>query len=404
MRQAQNEMTARGRLLLVSCAVVLMSVGTGRAAAPIQRSEPLARVSVEISSNIIFVPVTINGQGPYWFELDSGFQNCAIERALAKSLDLKVGANQLIDAPGGKLERATITGVTLRIANTEIPNPRVSSLDVKQFEPFFGHLVAGILGYDLFHAFVVEIDYEHKMLALYDPASFKYGGSGKGVAIDTALRQPYVIATAIAENGTRAQGRFELDTGSLDPVNLNLPFAKKHAIGEASGRSRAIHGRSVGGETTGLLIRLRSVQMGALRIVSPYSSIVDEAVDRAGQISSEVLRRFTITFDYSRKRVYLQKNAFFSLPFEVDMAGWFVIAAGESLKGRKVFLVMNESPAAEAGVKEGDEILSVDDHAVSALSLDGLRDLFKQEGATRRVRLARDGKAFDIVIRLRRLL
>ena len=127
-------------------------------------------------------------------------------------------------------------------------------------------------------------------------------------------------------------------------------------------------------------------------------------MDRAGQISSEVLRRFTITFDYSRKRVYLQKNAFFNQPFEVDMAGWFVIAAGESLNGRKVFLVMNDSPAAEAGVKEGDEILSVDDHAVSALSLDGLRDLFKQEGATRRVRLARDGKAFDIVIRLKRLL
>jgi len=390
------------RLFVLAAFFSIMT--TSLVAADNRRSKPLAKISVEISSNIVFVPVNINGQGPYWFVLDTGFQNCVIEQTLAKSMGLNVGASQRSDAPGGQVEHATITGVSLKIAQAEIPKPTVSSLDVKQFEPFFGHHIDGILGYDLFQAYVVEIDYERKMLTLYESASFRYGGSGKPLVIDTTPQQPYVIATVISENGKRSHGRFELDTGSLDAVNLNLPFAKKHAIGEASKRTLNVHGRSLGGETTGLLLRLATLEMGEFRIPLPYSSIVEDDVDRAGQISAEVLHRFTLTFDYSRKRVYLQKNIFFNRPFDIDMAGWFVIAAEPSLNGRKVFLVMNDSPAADAGVKEGDEIISVDNRAVSTISLDGLRKMFKQSGANRRVRLRRDGKEFDILINLRKLL
>lgn len=389
-------------VLAIGALGIVMAAGC--AASPKTHPEPLARVTTQVSSSIMFVPVTINEHGPFWFELDTGFQNCAIERSLAKTLGLAVGPLEHIEAPGGTIERATITGARLAVAGHELVNPRISSLDLTSFGPFFGRAPDGILGYDFLRQYVVVLDYETRAIEIYDPASYKNDNSDSGIVLDTSPLQPYVTAAITTADGRRAEGRFLIDTGSIDPVNFNTPFAERYSIGESTPRVLKVRGRSIGGETAGLLVRVAALEVGGVRFSGPVASIVTDAVDRAGQISGETLRRTTITFDYSRNRMFLKPNRAARDPFESDMAGWYIVAGGNDLRDRVVFLVIEGTPAAKAGVHEGDLIVSVDGRPAQDMTLDEIRSLFQVENAVRRVQLARGGKMMEVTLTLRRLL
>jgi predicted metalloprotease with PDZ domain len=160
----------------------------------------------------------------------------------------------------------------------------------------------------------------------------------------------------------------------------------------------------MGGETAGLLARVAALELGGVRFSDPIASIVPDAVDRAGQISGETLRRATITFDCSCNRMFLKPNRAARDPFESDMAGWYIVAGGSDLRDRVVFLVLEGSPAAKAGVQEGDRIVTVDGRRAQDMSLDEIRRLFQVEKAARRVRLARGDKMIEVTLTLRKLL
>ncbi|HEX9130501.1 MAG TPA: aspartyl protease family protein [Gemmatimonadaceae bacterium] len=368
------------------------------------RAASLARIPVQVQGGIVFVPTTINGKGPFWFELDSGFQNCAIDRALVSTLGLSVGERQNINAPGGSVERATVMGAELSVAGRVVENAAISALDLSPFGPFFGRAPDGILGYDFFRSNVIEVDYEQHTLTLFDVASFQRPDHAISLPIDTVLRQPYVAATVVTRDGRRVTGRFEIDTGSMDALNLNTPFAVASNIPLVGADVLAARGRSIGGETQAVLIRVVALEMSGLTVSAPIASVVEDAVDRAGQISAETLRRFTVTFDYSRNVLHLVRNATFGTSFDLDMAGWFIIAAGANLDGRKVFLVLDGSPAAEAGVTQGDVLLRVDGRPVASYTLDQLRALFKVPSKTYHVELMRGEQTLVAKITTRRLL
>jgi len=398
----QNGRSIRDSIFAVGALGIALVAGCAGPAK--KHAEPLARVNTQVTSSIMFVPVTINGRGPYWFELDTGFQNCAIERSLVKKLGLAVGPLERIQAPGGTIERATVTGARLAVAGQELADPRISSLDLTSFGPFFGRAPDGILGYDFLKQYVVVLDYENRAVEIYDPASYDRDGTDRGIALDTSSRQPYVTAVVVTADGRRAEGRFLIDTGSSDAVNLNTPFAERHSIGESTPRVLKVRGRSIGGETSALLTRVAALELGGVRFSDPVASIVEDAVDRAGQISGETLRRTTITFDYSRNRVFLKPNRAARDSFEFDMAGWYIVAGGADLRDRVVFLVLEGSPAAKSGVKEGDRIVSVDGRRAQDMGLDEIRRLFQVEKATRRVQLARGHRIVEVTLTLQKLL
>lgn len=406
---ARSRKRPKGRLVFFLAAglpsLTLSLTGTAQLP-PRQTPAVHAVVTVDFSlyGPIILVPLHVNDSKTLWFELDSGFQNSVIDPKWVKPLGLKAGQKQRVAAPGGVIERATVTGATLRLPGLDISNQVFSAIDQSVFGPFFGHQVDGILGYDFLNRFVVQIDYARRRLTLYETGAYEYVGSGEAIPIDLSSRQPYVTATVRRSDEITASGRFEIDTGSMDTVNLNTPFAEANRIPTPGAPSLAVRGRSLGGETTALLTRIGSLELGSIRLERPVTSIVTDEVDRAGQISGEVLRRFTVIFDYSRRRMILEKNRHFAEPFEADMSGCFFVAAGSRLEQRKAFLVIQSSPADRAGVRAGDILEAVDGRPASGFSLNELREMLKKEGRSYRMTFRRDGRQFRVDLKLRRLL
>jgi membrane-associated protease RseP (regulator of RpoE activity) len=127
--------------------------------------------------------------------------------------------------------------------------------------------------------------------------------------------------------------------------------------------------------------------------------------DYAGILGGEILRRFTVIFDYSRRRMILEPNAHFDQPHDHDKSGLLWRAVGKSFNSFKVFQVIDNSPAAEAGLREGDTLEAVNGAPAASLTLEQLRRNFAQaEGTEYTLRISREGKPAETKLRLRRLL
>ncbi|MCO5996409.1 retropepsin-like aspartic protease [Actinoallomurus rhizosphaericola] len=105
---------------------------------------------------LLFVPVRVNGTGPYDFVLDTGSSNSSVDRSLVRRLRLpRTGQEHRVQGVTGsglvpivKIRRWTIGGVPLRATSLAVVD--------------LGMGVAGLLGSDeLRHFSSVTLDFQH---------------------------------------------------------------------------------------------------------------------------------------------------------------------------------------------------------------------------------------------------
>ncbi len=126
------------------------------------------------------------------------------------------------------------------------------------------------------------------------------------------------------------------------------------------------------------------------------------AEDNDGPIGNEIMRRFKVTIDYSRRRMMLEPNSQLSQPFESDMSGIVIDAEGKDCRIFKVEDVTEKSPAADAGILNGDEIVAIDGKPANQFTSSRIEKLLMQDGTVRWLTLRRDGKIRLATIKLRR--
>ncbi len=114
-----------------------------------------------------------------------------------------------------------------------------------------------------------------------------------------------------------------------------------------------------------------------------------------GTIGGSVLSRFRVIFDYPHQQMILEPASDFSEPWAADASGVILRAGGAGLTTISVLHVLNNTPAAAAGIKEGDIIVSVDQQETSDLGLEGIRRLFTNR-AKHSLQLRRGQQAVDL--------
>jgi C-terminal processing protease CtpA/Prc len=138
----------------------------------------------------------------------------------------------------------------------------------------------------------------------------------------------------------------------------------------------------------------------------PNAADVHRRVDvpRNGNVGYELLKRFAMVVDYPHQRLLLRPNVRFRDPFEHDMCGIELLAAGPNFRRFIVLRVMPNSPAEAAGLREDDELLSINFMPADAYSLTQLdRMLHSDDGRTIFMILRRpDGDLHSAALRLKR--
>ena len=122
----------------------------------------------------------------------------------------------------------------------------------------------------------------------------------------------------------------------------------------------------------------------------------------AGNVGTGILKQFNITFDYLHHRLYFEKNANFGQPDVFNRSG---LAVQITAEGPVVATVLENSPAAEAGISAGDLLTAIDGWQGDQITAERLFDILGQQpGSIVRLSIGHLGTTRDLQIKLRDIL
>jgi hypothetical protein len=395
----------RMKLLLL---ILVVATAAAAPAAPVKvdGGQTSFKVPFRLIDNRVFVEVKVNGQGPFHFILDTGASG-TIMRPAAQRLGLKI-VNE--SQQRGVGEKTVASGET-HLNELQIGDAHFYDLDIgvlsddDSAEVFGTQPLDGIIGLEVFQELVAKHDYIHKELTFTLPEKFNYRGSGSVVPFERPRQIPVIEAEL---DGVR--GKFGVDTGARSAMLLYGPWTdSNHLRQKYNPKLEGVTGWGIGGPVRSQLARAQSLKFGETSVqdivirLSLQKSGLTTSSSMAGLIGPGVLSQFDVTFDYARKRIIFEKNSEYGRHDSWERAGMWLGQEGDHFH---VVDVIAGSPAAQAGIKTGDVVTSIDGEKASSYFLPDFRDsLRKLPAGTRMIfQISSGGKARDVTIVLRDLV
>jgi hypothetical protein len=364
------------------------------------------QIPIEVHNNLVVVPVFLNGMLPLKFILDTGVRTAILtQKAFTDILDLPYSRKYTISGPGGvKLVDAYVTN------NVSIELPGVTGRghallvlaeDYLELRNYLGTDVHGILGYELFSRFIVEIDYNKKMLTLVAPEIFQPKRKFQKIPIRVEDTKPYVNAEVTLADGTRIITKLLVDSGASHGLMLEPSSDERIKVPENYVSSSI--GRGLGGDIVGKVGRIQALELGGYRLEnvvarfpdpnSYFDSLKMGSTPRNGAIGGEVLTRFTVIFNFPKEEMYLKKQGSLTKGFHFNLSGLNIKAKGSSLGIFEITDVRKLSAGDKAGIQVGDIILSINGIGSKDLNLSIINGFFNYgPGKKIRMELNRQGK------------
>lgn len=280
-----------------------------------------ASIHFQLAESLIYMQASLNGSQPLWMMLDTGSSLTVFDQSVAKTLGLRSLGEGIVYGPGqGSAQKlAFASHATIRFAGTELGDQTVATLPLEWFSREVGRSTDGFLGSNVFRNYVVEIDYENQVLRLHDPATYSYSGSGQRLPLQFIWDNiPSVRAEVFAQDGTAISGTFLIDSGATTAVWLTKAFSELHPeLLSAAETIEVENVVAVGGELSTRLGRLPAVRLGGLVVSMPLTQFsqntsgIFATPDLTGVIGAQMLRRFTVIFDYAHREMILEPNEHF---------------------------------------------------------------------------------------------
>ena len=281
----------------------------------------VVEVPFEVESGLMVIPVSINGSRPFRYGFDTGASGAIhFDPAIVDSLNLKItGEIQVRGAGGGgAISNARIAeNVNFNIGGIELLN---GHLALRGFR-WWPH---GVIGLPIFGNLVVEVDWEKQVIRFYEPAKYKYSGSGivLPLTFDEGGR-PYTMASVAVAGEKTTPVKLVVDSGASHALSLDVGSNSEISLPE--GATKTVLGRGAGGEVTGHTGRVSTLEFGGQTFKNVPTSFPDSSSGTAGingrhgNLGSGILRRFKVIYDYSRKQMIVEPNKFTNNPFGTPM-------------------------------------------------------------------------------------
>jgi len=374
-----------------------------------------ARIPIQIYNNLIIAPVILNGQVPLKFIIDTGVRTAILtDKDLSDFLNLTYTRKYTISGIGGeKLVDAYVTNdVSLDLpgVNSRGHALLVLDQDFLQLKSFLGEDIHGILGYELFSRFIVQIDYQHKELVLMSPHTFKPKRKYQVLPISIQDTKPYLISDVKINDSTVVRLKLLIDSGASHGLFLD-PQSDQH-IKVPDRHVASIIGRGIAGVMYGKIGRVPSLALGDYHVNNVITNFPDPEsyidslkispiVFRNGAIGGEVLSRFKVIFDFSAEKLYLRKNRSFKKKFYYNLSGLTVKAIGKNLNEFEISDVREKSPSFIAGLLPGDQIKKINGLPSTNLDLHQVNGFFNSSPGKRvSIEVVRNGELIKKEFRL----
>ena len=366
-----------------------------------------AKLPFDYRARHVWLKASVNGGPPEDFLFDTGASVTVIDSGWAATHGLKTSGRMQAAGAGAAGGASFATLGSLRIASTakdgvELKDVKVAVLDVNpSFEPMFWRSLAGVIGYDVISRFVVTVDYDDSLLVLHDPATWTYAGTEKPLA----MIMNGTVPALMGKFDDTDPGLFRLDVGSSSTVDVHAPFAQKTGLLNRMGKTTRFDGVGFGGSFSSDVGRLRSMSLGPYEWDDPVVTVAHAtegafaSEEFAGNIGNRILERFRVTFDYERRQVYLEPGKRYGDRDHLTRAGLLLTRQAGKVT---VESVLANSPAEHAGLRTGDQVLSVDGRDIAQWDLPEITMLFDEGEPGRKVplRVSRGGQEKQVKLKL----
>jgi PDZ domain-containing protein/aspartyl protease len=408
-------------------------------------------VSFKLINNLVVLPIEVNGK-ELNFLLDSGvgktilfnIQNKdSLKLKNVKKIKLKgLGSEDAIDAILSKGNKFKLKNIRSTNQNLYVIFDESFDLSAK-----LGITVHGIIGYEILKDFIVKINYGFKKITFYNADSYEYKTCRKCETFNLEFNKlkPY-INVGVKLNASSDEiipVKLLIDSGGSDAMWLfenSKPdiIAPKQFFNDflGEGLSGAIHGkRSI----------IKGLIIGKFEFKNPTVSFPDSSAilhalkfkERNGSIGANILKRFTVTFDYKGSKITLRKGNSFKDPFRYNMSGIELVYNGKllvveqdfanvplgsnngnTLQNRiildynysfkptyKIFKIRKGSPAYHAGLEVNDIVIKINGQYTYNLKLGEIVEKFYQkENKKISLVIERNGQDYEYRFRLKNLL
>lgn len=378
-------------------------------------------------NNLIFLPIKVNGI-ELNFMLDSG-----VEETILFSMEDKKEVSffnvEKITLRGlgseSSIEGLKSTKNTLEIKGLKSTNHLLYIVLDQSFNlsSHIGIPVNGIIGYNFLKNNLVEINYGSKRITVYKNTQNKKKRIEKKfqlVPITIERSKPY-IAGSVLLNSNEIPVKLLIDIGNSDAIWLFENESKGIKIPEKNFEDYL--GKGFSGDVEGKRAQISLLKMSKFEFRNPIVAFPDSSSiknvkmvkDRSGSIGSEILRRFSIVFDYPNQQLFLRKNSNFYSPFGYNKSGveiqhdglqWvqetvrletIPIIIGDAVDTRgnnaannfkykfvlkPIYLISNvrkNSPAAIKGLKKGDVLVKINGTPAYQFTLENINSMLKSE-------------------------
>ncbi|WP_343643716.1 PDZ domain-containing protein [Chryseobacterium sp.] len=378
-----------------------------------------AVIPFKFINNLIFIPVNVNG-AELTFLLDTGVSETILFSLENKEVKLSnvekvkfsgLGGSLSID--GLKSER-NIGKIGDAIINTSMSLYIIIDEEFN-ISPHVGIPVNGVIGYHFFKDHPIYIDYSSKKITIYENTALleKKIRRFEEFPITIEKNKPYLHADVEMTN-EKKDSKLLIDLGNSDAIWL-FPTLIKNFVYNRPNIDDFL-GRGFNGDIYGKRSRIHNFYLGDFKFEKPLTAMPDEfsiqhvnlVENRKGSIGSEIMRRFTVVFDYPNQKLFLKKNRNFDDPFHFNMSGldfrqdgleWHqdkinietqksATAVNEVYKDafqykfslKPIFSiagVRKDSPAYEAGLKKDDKVLSINGERTANMTLEKIMELMK---------------------------
>lgn len=316
---------------------------------------------VEFTGGVIVFEATIgSNKTPLHFILDTGSGGVSLDSTTAVELNLKLTpTDTMVSGIAGTHKVSYIFNQRFTIGNLVSDSLNFYINDYSILSSVYGEKIDGIIGYGFLNRYIFNINFDSLKILVYSKGRFKYENGG--VLLKPSFSKLVFYPISIKDK-TKITSNFYFDTGAGLSLLLTEDFIKDNDLILSKRKPLVTQVQGLGGKRRMRLTVVKRIKFGPFTFRQVPTNLYDDE-DKVinyptvvGLLGNDIMRRFNITLNYAAKEFYFKPNNNFNDEFDYAYTGLSLY----NFDG-KIYIddIVKNSPAEKAGLKNGDELISV---------------------------------------------